>query len=138
MIKSTVTILQLSVLINLNMDLKSQVQREMQIQVSHKCDKCLVRAILTPPKHYYYPFFTTSEYLSCQFSVCLAWTFPYKNYQGHNTAVTFARKQKFTTQKMYMCFVWIYTYKSLKGKFINFSSSIGSEEFPVLSTDLKS
>lgn len=37
-----------------------------------------------------------------------------------------------------MCFVWIYTYKSLKGKFINFSSSIGSEEFPVLSTDLKS
>lgn len=37
-----------------------------------------------------------------------------------------------------MSFVRIYTYKSLKGKFINFSSSIGSEEFPVLSTDLKS
>lgn len=37
-----------------------------------------------------------------------------------------------------MCFVQIYTYKSLKGKLINFSSSIGSEEFPVFSTDLES
>lgn len=41
---------------------------------------------------------------------------------------------------MQRCFaqICVYTYKSLKGKLINLSSSIGSEEFPVLSTDLES